>query len=95
MKIGFLRIPYPEYADEFCRLAGYGEKLRHLYLLEGIEADPELAVFCGYQPTQKWLKDRKGRILSTSNIYHYRKIIAALSGTIAIQKEIDNSNIVQ
>ena len=29
----------------------------------------------GYQPAQKWLKDRKGRELSVEDIRHYQKII--------------------
>lgn len=43
----------------------------------------------GYQVCEKWLKDRKGRTLSTSDIVHYQKIIVALSETIRIMKEID------
>ncbi len=29
----------------------------------------------GYQPAQKWLKDRKGRKLEFEDILHYQKII--------------------
>jgi len=43
----------------------------------------------GYQPAQKWLKDRKGRTLTNSDIEHYQKIIIALSETERIMKEID------
>ena len=43
----------------------------------------------GYQPAQKWLKDRKGRILSFDDIMHYQKIIVALTETDRIMKEID------
>lgn len=43
----------------------------------------------GYQVCEKWLKDRKSRILSTDDIAHYQKIIVALSETIRIMKEID------
>jgi predicted helicase len=43
----------------------------------------------GYQPAQKWLKDRKGRTLSFDDIMHYQKIIVALSETDRIMKEID------
>lgn len=35
----------------------------------------------GYQPAQKWLKDRKERTLSYDDIAHYRKIIAILLET--------------
>ena len=43
----------------------------------------------GYQPAQKWLKDRKGRELIDEDIQHYQKIIVALSETARIMKEID------
>jgi predicted helicase len=43
----------------------------------------------GYQPAQKWLKDRKGRELTYEDIKHYQKIIVALTETDRIMKEID------
>ncbi len=43
----------------------------------------------GYQPAQKWLKDRKGRKLTNADIEHYQKIIVALTETDRIMKEID------
>ena len=43
----------------------------------------------GYQPAQKWLKDRKGRKLSYEDIVHYQKIIVALTETDHLMKEID------
>jgi predicted helicase len=44
----------------------------------------------GYQPTQKWLKDRKGRKLTNAEIEHYQKIIIALVETDKIMKQIDS-----
>ena len=43
----------------------------------------------GYQPAQKWLKDRKDRELSFEDILHYQKMIVALFETDRIMKEID------
>ena len=43
----------------------------------------------GYQVCEKWLKDRKGRTLTKEDIEHYQKIVAAISETIRIMKEID------
>ena len=43
----------------------------------------------GYQPLQKWLKDRKKTKLSADDIEHYKKIIAALKRTEELMKEID------
>jgi predicted helicase len=43
----------------------------------------------GYQPAQKWLKDRKERELSYEDILHYQKIIVALTETDRLMKEVD------
>ncbi len=43
----------------------------------------------GYQPAQKWLKDRKERELSFDDILHYQKIIVALTETDRLMKEIN------
>ena len=44
----------------------------------------------GYQPAQKWLKDRKGRVLSTEDILHYEKIISVLLETKRIMDTMDD-----
>jgi len=46
----------------------------------------------GYQPAQKWLKDRKGRELSSDDILHYQKIIVALSETGKLMRKIDKTD---
>ena len=43
----------------------------------------------GYQVCDKWLKDRKGRILSLNDVKHYCKVATAIKHTINIQKSID------
>ncbi len=43
----------------------------------------------GYQPAQKWLKDRKGRALSFDDVRHYQKIIKILVETDRIMREIE------
>ena len=58
---------------------------------------PELAwnfYIGGYQPAQKWLKDRKGRTLTYDDIEHYQKIISALVETDKIMHEIDEVGVV-
>ena len=47
----------------------------------------------GYQPAQKWLKDRKDRKLEFDDILHYQKIIVALTETDRLMKEIDKIEI--
>ncbi len=44
----------------------------------------------GYQPAQKWLKDRKGMTLSFEDVKHYGQIIYVLQQTELIMQEIDN-----
>lgn len=43
----------------------------------------------GYQPAQKWLKDRKDHTLNYDDIEHYRNIIHALVETERLMKEVD------
>lgn len=126
LKIDFPRIPYPESAEKYHRLAVIGEQLRKLHLMEDVpptkhaqfnnpgsnmvdkpeykdgsvwinkeqcfEDVPEAAwnfYIGGYQPAQKWLKDRRGRTLTFDDIVHYRKIITVLLETDRLMKEID------
>ncbi len=127
LKIDFPRIPYPENADYFFKIAEFGKQLREIHLFESpivneyitsypISGDnevvkpeykdnkvyinktqyfdnvPEIAwnfYIGGYQPAQKWLKDRKGRILSYDDILHYQKIIVALTNTNYTMNKID------
>ena len=59
---------------------------------QGFEGVPETAwnfYIGGYQPAQKWLKDRKGRALSFDDIKHYQKIIKVLVETDRIMKQLD------
>jgi len=43
----------------------------------------------GYQPAQKWLKDRKGRTLGYDDIEHYQKIIRVLKETGEVMGKVD------
>ena len=43
----------------------------------------------GYQPAQKWLKDRRGRSLSFDDITHYQRIVKILAESDRIMKEIE------
>ena len=48
----------------------------------------------GYQPAQKWLKDRKTKHLSFDEVAHYQKIIVALDQTDKLMKEIDKMDFI-
>ena len=47
----------------------------------------------GYQPAQKWLKDRKGRKLEFEDIAHYQKMMVALIQTSTLMDTIDKIKI--
>ncbi len=45
----------------------------------------------GYQPMDKWLKDRRGRVLSFDDIDHYRRMAAAIGETINLMERVDRA----
>ena len=55
---------------------------------KGVSTTAWNAYIGGYQPAQKWLKDRKGRNLTFEDIMHYRRIIYALTETQRIMNLI-------
>ena len=46
-------------------------------------------MFGGYVPAEKWLKDRRGRRLSSEDVAHYRAMIDALTETVHLMAKID------
>jgi predicted helicase len=56
---------------------------------DGVEKEVWEYQVGGYQVCNKWLKDRKGRVLTLDDIKHYCKIVTALSKTIEVQAKID------
>jgi len=44
----------------------------------------------GYQVAEKWLKDRKGRTLSSEEVAHYARVVTAIAETIGIQRSLDD-----
>ncbi|GAB2871022.1 type ISP restriction/modification enzyme [Hymenobacter ruber] len=46
----------------------------------------------GYQPAQKWLKDRQGRTLTFDEIRHYQRLLAALQGTERLMRDWDEAH---
>jgi predicted helicase len=43
----------------------------------------------GYQVCEKWLKDRKGRVLSNDDIEHWQRVVVALGETRRLMAEIN------
>jgi predicted helicase len=72
----------------------YDGKMKLLYInkaqhFEGIASEVWSYQIGGYQVCDKWLKDRKGRILSLDEIQTYCKIVTGIEKAIKIQKAID------
>jgi len=44
---------------------------------------------CVHQVCDKWLKDRKGRVLRGEEITHYQRVVVSLRETIRLMAEID------
>lgn len=58
---------------------------------QGFNAVPEAAwnfFIGGYQPAQRWLKDRRGRSLSFDEVKHFQRVIKILNETDSIMRTI-------
>lgn len=134
LKTDFPRVPLIDDRALFAALAGLGQRLASLHLMEaegadlpafphtggnrvdraryappssgaepgrvwinsdqcfvGVAAETWEFAIGGYRPAEKWLKDRKNRILSFDDIAHYRRICAALVETRGIMGRIDEA----
>ena len=86
--------PYPFMSDGSSEVGKIKHEGGHVFINETqyFENVPDIAwnfYIGGYQPAQKWLKDRKGRELSFEDIRHFQKIIKILSETDRIMKTIE------
>lgn len=83
---------YPMDGDNIVGKIRYAEGRVYINETQYFDSVPETAwnfYIGGYQPAQKWLKDRRERTLGFEDILHYQKIIVALSETDRIMKEIE------
>ena len=83
---------YPEDGDNVVDKPVYKDGKVYINSSQYFAGVPEIAwnfYIGGYQPAQKWLKDRKGRALDFEDILHYQKIIVTLAETDRLMKEID------
>lgn len=86
---------YPVAGSNEVGIVNYDEKQKRVYIsktqyFDGVPSEVWNFRVGGYQVCQKWLKDRKGRILSYDDIIHYQKIIVALKETKRLMGEIDS-----
>jgi predicted helicase len=89
-------IKYPFTGTNVVGKVKYENGTVHINETQCFEDVPEVAwnfFIGGYQPAQKWLKDRKDEELQIDDIRHYMKIIVALTETDRLMKEIDKIEI--
>ncbi|GAK59511.1 DNA methyltransferase/helicase [Candidatus Vecturithrix granuli] len=79
---------YPAYTPTKGEQAGR-VKINAAQYFEGVPPEVWEFYIGGYQPAQKWLKDRRGRQLSYDDLSHYQKIVAALHKTGELMQRID------
>jgi predicted helicase len=58
---------------------------------DGVTAELWTYQIGGYQVLSKWLKDRKGRFLTSADTIHYSRVVAALARTEDVQRDIDRA----
>ena len=83
---------YPVEGDDTVNKPAYKDGKVYINSSQYFDDVPQVAwefYIGGYQPAQKWLKDRKGRELTYDDIVHYQKIIAALTETDRLMGEVD------
>ena len=56
---------------------------------DGVTPDLWTYQIGGYQVLSKWLKDRKGRFLTSADTIHYSRIVMALACTSRLQQTVD------
>lgn len=78
------RIDKPKYDDKAGRVY-----INEDQYFEGITGEVWRYQIGGYQVCDKWLKDRKKRVLSLDEIQTYCRIVTAIQKTIEVQKAID------
>lgn len=82
---------FPEVGSNVVEKLGYADNKVWINDTQYFGNVPELAwnfYIGGYQPAQKWLKDRKGRTLTHEDITHYQRIIKILLETDRIMHQI-------
>ncbi|MGZ3580860.1 MAG: type ISP restriction/modification enzyme [Syntrophales bacterium] len=89
-----MKTPSPEEIFYYIYGVLCSEKTGRVYInttqyFEGISKAVWAYQIGGYQVCDKWLKDRKGRILSLDEMQTYCRIATAIEKTIEIQKSIN------
>ena len=87
-----IMVGYPESGDNIIEKVEYIDGKVFINKEQHFNNVPEIAwhfTIGGYQPAQKWLKDRKGEKLTIADVNHYGRIIIALVKTHELMQQID------
>ncbi len=93
-KLGTLITQYPVAGGNTVEKPAYDDGkvwINTTQYFTGVSREAWDSMIGGYQPAQKWLKDRKGQTLSSDELLHYQKLISALVETERLMKEIDET----
>ena len=91
-KLNTLSIGYPVSGSNVVDKITFAENKVYINATQYFDNVPDIAwnfYIGGYQPAQKWLKDRKNQELTFDDICHYQKIINALYLTNNLMQQID------
>ena len=77
---------YPKYVQKDWRV-----HINKTQYFEGVPPQVWEFLIGGYQVLHKWLKDRRGRLLTFDDLNHYQKVVVALTETIRLMDEIDDA----
>lgn len=83
------KVPHSTEVNNFWKLLSLDNNMNETQYFSNVSEVARNFLIGGYQPAQKWIKDRKDRELSYDDILHYQKIIVELSEMDRIMKEID------
>ena len=87
---------FPVFGDNRVEKVSYAPSQKRVWIngeqyFDGVAPDTWEFTIGGYQPAEKWLKDRKNRPLSYDDIAHYCRLCAALAETPRIMASIDET----
>ena len=88
---------YPENGNNLVDKPSYDDGRVYINDAQYFDGVPKLAwefYIGGYQPAQKWLKDRKGVSLGYEDILYYQKIIKVMIETDRLMQAIDQIQVV-
>ena len=89
---------YPENGNNLVEKTRYDDGKVYINVTQYFAYVPQVAwefYVGGYQPAQKWLRDRKGHTLGFEEILHYQKIIKSLVETERLMQLIDQITIIK